>query len=210
MNEDYARALSHTFSMRALLLQPGRPGNRRLLRFWDPRVLPQLARIAGKNIWSGWVPADATWLYVDSWGRMASYRFVKPAVSASERWQPGDKAWQALERVAEVNHCLVMSGRLHQQASDGVAECFERLLMRAAQLGCSRALDRVTYAVLVDSMRLAIERHPRIADMLARTRQEDVSLADLLSDLEAEDWDRIRADLERDGKGVMPLMLAEV
>lgn len=209
MDDDDARALPYIFSLRALLLRPGHPGDRRLLRFWDPRVLPQLARIVGKSAWTCWVPAHATWLYIDSWGRMASYRFVKPEVAATQSWQPGERAWLALERVAEINHCLVMSGKLYQVASERVVDCFERLLLRASQLGCSRALDRATYAVLVDSMQLALEQHPRIAAMLARVRQEDVQLPDLLSVLEAEDWDGIRADLERGGHSITPSILAE-
>jgi len=188
---------SQRFRANAVIPVPGNASQRRLLRFWDPRVLPQLARIVGKDAWRHWLPVNAVWLSIDGWGQMSRNDFANPTTESENHWQPDKQAWQALERIADVNHSMVMGGTLHQTPDVRKFEHVDRLLLRATQLGCTEALDRVTYAVLIDAMRLPLEQHPQIAVMLERTRREGVSFSDLLSTLEPTDWERIRDDLMR-------------
>ncbi|MDN4036422.1 DUF4123 domain-containing protein [Massilia sp. YIM B02443] len=197
MDEQEARTLIHEFRSRATLRDPVQRNRCHLLRFWDPRVMPQLARLVGQPAWTSWMNVTMTWLSVDAWGRMNTHRFIKSADSTHVSTSTRTVSVDALARIAEVNQCMTLSGRLNRSADEQLFEHFNRLLIRAEELGCSRNVDRVTYAVVADSMQLPLETHPRITAMLAQTKCDEESFADLLSVLESEDWNRIRDDLTR-------------
>lgn len=208
MSNEETRVFAQEFNVRAVVHKPGTPSKRKLLRFWDPRVFPQVGRLVG-NAWARWLRVNATWVYLDGWGRITQHRFVRPAVATEKTWYPDLAAWEKLERAAEVNHSLVISGKLHQQADERIFDHFDRLLVRATALGCRHALDRVTYAVLADSIDVPFEQHPQVAAMLKRTRHEDVSFSDLLTSLDSIAWERIRDELTRQANTEIPSILVQ-
>lgn len=202
-------ALVQGFKANAVVAVPGNASQRRLLRFWDPRVLPQLARILDKDAWRHWLPVNATWLSIDGWGQMTRTEFARPPATPRDGPRLDGEPWRALERIADVNHSMVMGSLWHRPPDARVYAHLDRLLAHAAELGCTQALDRVTYAVLADAMRLPLEQHPDIAAMLARTRRENVSFSDLLSLLDPSDWERIGADLRRHAGSSTSSLLAQ-
>lgn len=195
MDEEQRKRFSKGFSARAVMRGMANSSQRQLLRFWDPRVLPQLARIVGQPAWSSWMNMTMAWLSIDAWGRITEHHFRTIPNEAGAHLSYIEVDTQALDRIAEINHCLTLSGELNKSPDERLYDRFSALLARATELGCTRAVDRVTYAVVADSMRLPFDRHPEIAAMLSQSRQDDASFADLLSVLEPGDWDRIRSDL---------------
>lgn len=209
MDDAEIDALVQGFKANAVVAVPGNASQRRLLRFWDPRVLPQLARIVGKDAWRHWLPVNATWLSIDGWGQMARTDFVRPPAVPRDGARLDGEPWRALERIADVNHSMVMGSLWHRPPNARVYAHLDRLLAHAAELGCTQALDRVTYAVLADAMRLPLEQHPDLAAMLARTRHENVSFSDQLSLLDPSDWERVGADLQRHAETRTSSLLAQ-
>jgi hypothetical protein len=195
LNDAQMNRFTNYFATRAVIRPQISPLSQKLLRFWDPRVFPHLARIAGSNLWRHWLNTNATWLYIDGWGHVVKHSFAEPVVPDNKPCSFSADTWHALERVGEINQSLVMSGSLNQVPNENALTYFDRLLLQAAQLGCRRPVDRVTYAVLVDLMRFPIEQHRDIGALLTRTREEDIPFSGLVANFEPADWDRIREDL---------------
>lgn len=186
-------SMAEVLGTRALLGNPYAIGEKRLFRFWDPRVFDHLPRIFGESMFAEWGASNMQWLYVDISGTMKSQRFDSPLLGKTkENFTPTTAQWDAISRLGDLNQVLQLSDAWSQPDLAATSARLDSALHRAATLGVNASLDAITYALLYHSVGGAFEHHPRMRPIFAEV-SKGASLATMLADVEQATWDQIRA-----------------
>ncbi len=190
---DLPRLLDALSSL-AIVRPPERSAQRTIFRYWDPRVFEHLPRILGQQTMQTLLTQDVTarWLWLDREGQLASQEF-----KGGQGWRPDVQQWQALSRVEDLNQCLVLTHSAEKAPSSHDVIRLDKALQHAISLGCRTSIDRMTYALLADSLGGSFEHHPLMVDTFRQIAQEQASLSALAEAIPQDTWDRIKIDLSQ-------------
>lgn len=160
-------------ALHANLSQAARPpkglAGSSLFRYWDPRVFAHLIRILGSTALSAWLGSKMRWCWLDWAGQLQCFD-ASPSEAMPQYLEAPQLA--ALERIAEVNQCLVHSGQALALDQSRALLHFDSLVEYASQSGCRSATDRVLFALLSSQFGRGFERaealQPYFNDFLQR------------------------------------------
>lgn len=157
------------------------PGQRIYLRYFDPRVLPQLVRLLGPQAGADLLAPVTTWCLLARDGEWC--RFDTPASTL-----PGPSlhfdamASMAIDRIQRVNEAADELARWGLDAGHERDEALDRALQEAARLGLSEAQDQVCYAAFACAHGPRFTAHPQLPRWLALARQAGLPLGAVLAD----------------------------
>lgn len=194
IDEQHVPSLADALSRLAIVRPPQRPSERKIFRYWDPRVFEHLPRILGNQTLQTLLTRDVTaqWLWLDRSGRLASQ-----VLKGGKGWQPDVRQWQALSRIEDLNQCLVLAHTQGKPASAQDVTQLDSALQHAGTLGCHTSADRMSYALLSASLGAGFERHPLMTDTFRSIALGQASLSDLADAIPQQTWDRIKIDLSQ-------------
>jgi hypothetical protein len=160
-----------------------------LFRYWDPRVFAQLPRVLGAEVFPFWLAMDVCWCWLDATGTMQQMHFV-----AAELRPPSTdpKLPGRLRRIAEVNQCLVHTEKAATDDPGPAGAYFDLLLVHAENAGCRTPVDRMTYAVLADSLGKGFEHDSLLSTYLERFHQGEAAFSACAADVPQDVWDSVR------------------
>ena len=95
------------------------------------------------------------------------------------------------------DQCLVLTRSAEKAPSSHDVIRLDKALQHAISLGCRTSIDRMTYALLADSLGGSFEHHPLMVDTFRQIAQEQASLSALAEAIPQDTWDRIKIDLSQ-------------
>lgn len=181
--------LRQRLSNRAKLTSLLRNPERKRFHYWDPRVFAQLPRVLGSEVFRSWLGLEVCWCRLEANGVLREFDFV-----AGETRPPSDDPELAkrLNRIAEINQCLIHVGRAATEDPVLAGPHFDHLLVHAEKIGCQTSVDRMTYAVLADGLGEGFELASQLATCLERFNKGEAAFSVCVADVPEEVWDSVR------------------
>ncbi len=189
----------HAHWKKQLIIRP--PGGGKFhLRSYAPRVLTQLQRIYTPAQLKALFGCVSEWsIYCDqNWHTLAAPACAPAMVRFCNRQQT-----EKLHRVQAVNRTLAqLPPSLRPCYTPATSEYFvasekiDALLVRAKNHALAREDEQVQFALHGMTIHPQFDAHPRIKTMLAEMNKEEQTYVDAAALLQAEDWQRIRTELD--------------
>lgn len=166
-------------------------GERRLFRYFDPRVLERLEAVARPGQWAHLLGRSATWHYL---GRDLSLRTVRSPASAEGEASFDAPQWARLARIGWVNELLPQAAEwgLSGPATE-VAERIDAQLARAQGRGLLTDTDCMTFATCAFCVHPRFDEHPVFARALAAAGRGELSFADAAASLDEQQLEDVAA-----------------
>lgn len=184
--------LTEALSRLSVVAGFGDPSKASIFRFWDPRVFQHLARILGRQDFEGFLGSNvaAQWVWLGSDGQLKEHTFKGGAA-----WRPSSAQWQALSRIEDLNQCLLFSEAYASPDPSARIHELDGALQRANELQCRESVDRITYALLAQSLGGSFEHHPLMLELFKQLASEGVSFAALAEAVDQSLWDQVKSDM---------------
>jgi hypothetical protein len=183
------RLLRTRLSKRALLRTTVRSAEEKQFRYWDPRVFAQLPRVLGAEEFRNWLGVDVCWCWIDARGIMQ----YADLVSGGPHQPSSDPELLArLRRIAEINQCLVHTEKAGKDDAALAGAYFDALLIHAENTGCRTPADRMTYAVLADSLGKGFEQASQLSNYFERFLSGEAALTACAATVPQNVWDDVR------------------
>lgn len=157
-------------------------GERRLLRYIDPRVLARLGALARPGQLRHLLGPVAAWHFA---GPDLSLRTLRVPLQAKPEGGFDAEQWATLGRMAWVNELLPQAaGWGLDCSSDALALAIDAQLARAQAVGLRTDTDCMTFATCALCVHERFDEHPAFAQALAHSRSTGQSFADAAAALD--------------------------
>lgn len=157
-------------------------GERRLLRYFDPRVLARLGALLRPGQLRQLLGPVAAWHFV---GPDLSVRTLRVPLQAKAEAGFDAGQWDVLARTAWVNELLPQAaGWGLDRTGDALVQTIDAQLARAQAAGLRTDTDCMTFATCALCVHERFDEHPVFAQALANTRSTGQSFADAAAALD--------------------------
>lgn len=156
------------------------------LRFFDPRVMPQLARLLppataadmpGYSSFADLLGPVERWCQLDCNGQLTGHGNERPAPAVHDApLRIDERTRQAIERIEQVNLVMRILRARHTALGPGIDAQIDHYLVQAAKAGLAQADDQIAYARRAVEYGDAFTRHRALAELMQMAATQGLPL----------------------------------
>lgn len=152
-------------------------GRRYFLRFYDPRVLRHMARVMGAAFK---LPGVQSWTYLDHQG---SLQYIEGDDGAHDVTELTPVQRQAIDRIGLVNQAFDLWRAQDRFVASTTFPMLDAAIVKAHKLGLPQAAeaDCIAFALHCCLIHPNVEKHPAVAEWIARARAGEQDYVDAAS-----------------------------
>jgi hypothetical protein len=153
-------------------------GLRRILRFFDPRVVSHLPRVLGSDMLSAWLGAVDVWRWIDAEGQLRSFSPIDVVSSPSSLSAP---MWRQLKRIGWINKLLIQSSEWEVRDRDALPAQLDRYMEAASEQRLVTEQDVLIFATCCHTLHAHFYKHDQVQDIVRRANTGGPSFAVAMS-----------------------------
>lgn len=156
------------------------------LRFFDPRVMPHLARLLppataagmpGCSSFSDLLGPLESWCQLDRDGRLIEHGNVQPAPAIQDLpLRIDEPTRQAIDRIEQINLVVRILRTRHTATGPGIDAQIDHHLVQGARAGLAQADDQVAYAWRAVEYGQAFTLHPALGELMQMAATQGLPL----------------------------------
>lgn len=138
-------------------------GVKRIMRFFDPRVMSHLPRVLGSDVLSAWLGAIDAWRWIDAEGRLCSFL---PANVAPSQQPLSVPTWRQLKRIGWLNKLLIQSNEWEVLDRDELPARLDRYMEVAFEQRLVTEQDVLVFATCCHTLHADFYEHDQVQSVL--------------------------------------------